>query len=468
MGVSGPVPAEIPYGTSVPRVEGVPLPQAREHRSRIAGRLRTTPARLTVAAVAVTALAVPAAAYAVPAHQAGQHQSYPAWVGTWASSPMAGVTSSTCPAGAGGITNQTVRNIVYTSVGGSRVRIRISNAFGTAPLTVGDASVAVDETGAETVPGTTRQLTFGGSTSVTIPAGAEAVSDPVRLHVQALEDLAVSVYVPALTGVATYHETAMQTNFVSTSGDFAQTDSAASYTTSINCWMFVDGVEVPGSPRVTGSVIAFGDSITDGYQSDPNANDRWPNFLARRLDALAGPTMSVVDEGISGNQVLTDSSSFGVSALHRLQRDVIDQPGAKVVILLEGINDIGFTDLGLDNPPATAASIIAGYEQIIARVHAAGLRIIAGTLTPFLTLPVATTGYQDAAGEVIREEVNHWILTSGAFDGVINFASAVASPQDPEAINPVYDSGDHLHPNDEGYQVMGDLIPLRMLLGDEH
>lgn len=439
----------------------------REHPRRTLRFLRATPVRLVIAAAAAAAIIIPAAAYAVPARSSA-HSSYPAWVGTWASSPMTGATSSTCPAGSGGITNQTVRNIVYTSVGGKDARIRLSNTFGTAPLTIGDASVAVDETGAQTVPGTTRQLRFDGSTSVTIPVGAEVLSDPVQVNVQPMQDLAVSVYVPSLSGPATYHATAVQTNFVSTAGDYATADSASAYTTSINCWMFVDGVEVSGSPHVIGSVIAFGDSITDGFQSNPNANDRWPNFLARRLNAIAGPTMSVVDEGISGNQVLTDSSFAGVSALHRLQRDVIDQPGAKVVILLEGINDIGFTDLGLDSPPATAASIIAGYQQIIARVHAAGLRIVAGTLTPFLTLPVATTGYQDAQGEVIREEVNHWILTSGTFDGVINFSSAVASPYDPDAINPIYDSGDHLHPNDSGYQVMGDLIPLHMLFGDRH
>jgi lysophospholipase L1-like esterase len=379
---------------------------------------------------------------------------------------MVGATSSTCPAGTGGFTNQTVRNIVYPSVGGDRVRVRLSNAFGTAPLTVGDASVAVDETGAETVPGTTRQLRFDGSTSVTIPIGAEVLSDPVHLRVLPLEDLAVSVYVPALSGPATFHWTAMQTSFVSTTGDFAASDSSVAYSTSINCWMFADGIEVPGASQVTGSVIAFGDSITDGFQSDPNANDRWPNVLARRLDAIGGPTMSVVDEGITGNQLLTDSSFAGVSGLHRLDRDVIDQPGAKVVIMLLGINDIGFTDLGLDNPPATPASIEAGYKEVIARVHAAGLRIIAGTMTPFLTLPVATTGYQDAQGEVVREEVNHWILTSGVFDGVIDFSSAVASPYDPQAINPAFDSGDHLHPNDIGYQLMGDLIPLRLLFGD--
>ena len=434
-----------------------------------AGLLRRPWLRATVAAGAVAGLAVPLVAFSTSGQSSQQDPSVPAWVGTWAASPMDGTVNafnpSTCPAGSGQFTNQTVRNIVYTSAGGDRVRIRLSNAFGTAPLTIGDASVAVAETGAETVPGTMRQLQFSGQTSVTIPAGAEVVSDPVELTVQPLEDLAVSVYVPSMSGPATYHATAQQDSFVSASGDFATTDSAASYPTTITCWMFADGVDVPGSARVTGSVVAFGDSITDGFQSDTNANDRWPNVLARRLDAIGGPTLSVVDEGISGNQVLTDSAFAGVSALHRLTRDVLDQPGAKVVILLEGINDIGFTDLGLDNPPATAASIEAGYEQIIAAVHAHGMRIYAGTLTPFLTLPVPTSGYQDAAGEVIREQVNHWILTSHAFDGVINFAAALADPSDPQAYNPVYDSGDHLHPDDVGYNVMGDLIPLSLLLG---
>lgn len=428
--------------------------------------------RAAVATGAAAALVVPLVAFSTTrqhAQHAQQGQSFPAWVGTWASSPMDGTVNafnpSTCPAGPVGFTNQTVRNIVYTSVGGSRVRIRLSNTFGTAPLTIGDASVAVAETGAETVPGTMRQLRFDGQTSVTIPIGQEVTSDPVQLTVQPMEDLAVSVYVASMSGPSTYHATAQQDSFVSTSGDFATTESAASYPTTITCWMFADGVDVPGSPRVTGSVVAFGDSITDGFQSDTNANDRWPNVLARRLDAISGPTLSVVDEGISGNQVLTDSPFAGVSALHRLTRDVLDQPGAKAVILLEGINDIGFTDLGLDNPPATAASIEAGYEQIIAAVHAHGMKIYAGTLTPFLTLPVATSGYQDAAGEVIREEVNHWILTSHAFDGVINFAADLADPSDPQAYNPVYDSGDHLHPNDVGYNVMGDSIPLGLLLG---
>src|SRR5215471_14295938 len=285
------------------------------------GVLRRPWLRATVAAGAVAALVAPLVAFSASGQSAQQgQQGYPAWVGTWASSPMSGsgnVFSPTCPAGSGQFSNETVRNIVYTSVGGDRVRIRLSNAFGTTSLTIGDASVAVAETGAETVPGTMRQLQFNGQTSVTIPVGAEVVSDPVQLTVQPLEDLAVSVYVQSMSGPATYHATAIQDSFVSNpnSGDFATADSAASYPTTITCWMFADGVDVPGSARVTGSVVAFGDSITDGFQSDTNANDRWPNVLARRFDAISGPTLSVVDEGISGNQVLSDSPFAGVSAL---------------------------------------------------------------------------------------------------------------------------------------------------------
>jgi lysophospholipase L1-like esterase len=439
-----------------------------------AGLLRRPWLRATVAAGAVAGLVVPLVAFSASGQNAQQDQGSPAWVGAWASSPMSGagnLFSPGCPAGPGQFVNQTVRNIVYTSVGGDRVRIRLSNAFGTSPLTIGDASVAVAETGAETVPGTMRQLQFNGQTNVTIQAGDEVVSDPVELEVAPRADLAVSVYVPSMSGPATFHATAIQDSFVSStnSGDVATSDSAADYsTTAITCWMFADGVDVPGSSRVTGSVVAFGDSITDGFQSDINANDRWPNVLARRLDAIGGPTLSVVDEGISGNQVLADSQFAGVSALHRLTRDVLDQPGAKAVILLEGINDIGFTDLGppfSPNPPATFDSIKAGYEQIAAAVHAHGMRIYIGTLTPFLTLPVATSGYQDAAGEVIREQVNDWILSQHVFDGVINFSAALADSSDPQTFNPVYDSGDHLHPNDVGYNVMGDLIPLSTLLG---
>jgi lysophospholipase L1-like esterase len=379
------------------------------------------------------------------------------WVGTWASSPVLGTTSATCPAGAAGITNQTVRNIVFASAGGTSVRVRLTNAFGTAALRVGSASVAVAGTGAATVPTTMRPLRFGGRPGVTIPPGAEALSDPVSLRVPALSDLAVSVFVPQLTGPATIHPLAVQDNFLSGPGDFTASTDAARFATTISCWMFVDGVDVAASARVPASVVAFGDSITDGFASTVNANRRWPNDLARRLNALPGRSLSVVDQGISGNRVLADGA--GISAQARLDRDMLTQTGARVVIFLEGINDIGFADLGL-GPPITADDLIAGYQQIIARCHSAGLSIVGGTLTPFKGVP----NYWNETGEQIREAVNQWIRTSGAFDAVVDFAAVTADRNDPQVFNPAFDSGDHLHPSDAGYQAMADAIDLRTLL----
>jgi lysophospholipase L1-like esterase len=411
------------------------------------------PSTLTVvlgcAALAV-GLALPATASAATAAPAG--------VGTWTASPIAGASSASCPAGDGGIVNQTVRDIVYPSISGSQVRVRLSNTFGTAPLGVGAASIAVEKTGASTVASTTTGLTFGGKKKITIPPGAEALSDWVAFPVTQGQDLALSVYVPQLTGPATFHAATEQNSFLSTAGNFARTAGAANFPTTISCWLFADGVDVTAAPKVTGSVVAFGDSITDGVASNVNANDRWPNILARRFDARAGKTMSVVDEGISGNRVLSDAGTAGVSALARFGRDALTQPGAKDIILLEGINDIGQSDLGTI-PLVTAADVIAGYQQLIAQAHAAGLRIFGATLTPF-----KGAFYWSPQGEKTREAVNRWILTSGAFDGTIDFASITADPGSPLVYNPAFDSGDHLHPNDAGYQAMADAINLKALL----
>jgi lysophospholipase L1-like esterase len=380
-------------------------------------------------------------------------------VGTWTASPIAGAPSSTCPAGDGGITNQTVRDIIYPSISGSEVRVRLTNTFGTAPLSVGAASIAVEKTGAATVASTTQALTFGGKKKVTIPPGAEALSDWVAFPVTQGQDLALSVYVPQLSGPATFHAATQQNSFLSTAGNFARTAGAANFPTTISCWMFADGVDVAAATRVIGSVVAFGDSITDGVASNVNANNRWPNILGRRFDARAGKTMSVVDEGISGNRVLSDAGTSGVSALARFSRDVVAQPGAKDVILLEGINDIGQSDLGTI-PLVTAADVIAGYKQLIAQAHAAGLKIFGATLTPF-----KGAFYWSQQGEQTREAVNRWILTSGAFDGTIDFAAITAQPGSPKVYNPAFDSGDHLHPNDAGYLAMADAIDLKTLLG---
>jgi lysophospholipase L1-like esterase len=366
-----------------------------------------------------------------------------------------------------GFNNQTVRNVIFTSIGGSELRVRLSNTFGTSALHVGGVSVGIVLTGAQLVPGTTHRVTFGGHVSVTVLVGAEVVSDPLSMTVSPLEDLAVSLYLPVATGPTTYHLTAQQTNYVA-SGDHAGDVSPAAYTTTATSWFFLDGVDVRNAPSA-GSVVAFGDSITDGFQSQVGANDRWPNFLARRLDArLGAKAPSVVDEGISGNRVLTDSACFGVSALARLNRDILSQTAVRDVILLEGVNDIGFSQepnagCFAPNTNVSATQIISGYEQIIGLVHARGLEIFGGTITPFKDALIMPGAYWSPAAEVKREAVNNWIRTSHAFDGVIDFAEAVQDPLDPLYLNPAYNSGDNLHPNDAGYEAMANAINLELL-----
>jgi lysophospholipase L1-like esterase len=364
---------------------------------------------------------------------------------------------------AAGFTDQTIRDIVWTSAGGHTARIRLSNRFGAQPVTFGQVDIGISAGGAAVVPGTNRRVTFGGRPSVTIAPGAAAVSDPVRMTVPAETDLAVSLYTRGSTGPATYHSDAQQVNYVSTPGDHAASVDASAFTVTSQHWYFLDDVDVRVGPQARGAIVAFGDSITDGFQSTVNANARWPNDLARRLQAARpGQVRPVVDEGISGNRILSDSACFGVNAQARFLRDAAGRPGARYVILLEGINDIGFSQLpnsGCSAPDTdvSAAQIIAGYRHIIAAAHAAGLKILGGTLLPF-----EGSFYYSAAGEAKREAVNQWIRTGRAFDAVIDFDKAVRDPADPLRLLPGYDSGDHLHPNDTGYQAMADTINLAL------
>ena len=389
------------------------------------------------------------------------------WMATWAASPTGGGSTQ--------FGNQTVRNIIYTSVSGSEVRVRLSNTFGSRPVEVDATSLGVVLDGAKLVPGTTHSLTFGGHASVTIPAGKQVLSDPVRMRVRRLTELAVSLYLPRATGPATYHQLAWQTNFVA-SGDHARDATSSAYATKVGSWYFVDGVDVRN--RATrGTVVAFGDSITDVGHSEVDAEARWPNYLSRRLSAVLGKQApAVVDAGISGNRVLNNSSCYGQSALARFHRDALSQPGVRAVILLEGINDIGFSgnpDTGCSAPndsTVTAAQIEAGYRRLIKMAHASGVKIFAGTLMPFLGSNCVYAGnYGTRKGEALRERVNHWIRTSHAFGGVVDFDRATADPYNHRYLNPSYNStgasacqtGDSLHPNDLGDQVMADAIPLR-------
>ena len=391
--------------------------------------------------------------------QGGSRQPNP-WVTSWGASPQVAVPGSLSETG---FDDQTVRNIVFTSVGGDVVRVRFTNTFGSTPLDIGQASIALAGSGTTASTGREVPLSFAGQPSLEIPTGAEALSDPVRLNVPALQDIAVNVYLPDATGPATQHSLGQQTNYVA-SGNHALDRSSSAFTTQTQSWFFIDAVDVVRSPDDLGTLVTFGDSITDGFNSTVNANARWPNDLARRLDDRSGFTLAVADEGISGDRVLTSDVCCGENALARFDRDVVDRAGAREVILLMGINDFGFSVTPpnpVTNPltDVSAAQVIAGYEQIIAQAHADGLKIFGATLTPF-----KGAGYYSDAGELKREAVNTWIRTSGVFDGVIDFDKVVRDPSDPLMINPPFDSGDHLHPNDAGYQAMANAIPLSLLL----
>jgi lysophospholipase L1-like esterase len=383
------------------------------------------------------------------------------WVASWGASPQAAVVGDRA---ARGFYNQTIRNIVYTSVGGSMVRVSFTNAFGTVPLRIGAAAIGVERSGASVRTGTGFPLMFGDRRSIVIAPGSQALSDPVPLAVLPLQKLAVSVYLPDQTGPATQHVDAQQVNYLAT-GDQALATRGRAFWAHARSWYFVDRVDVLSPPAVLGTVVALGDSITDGFHSPINANARWPNDLARRLDAVSGDTLGVIDEGIAGNRVLNDSPCCGINAVARFDADVADQPGARDVILLEGINDIGFsqhtTPLTAPNVAVSAQQIIAGYEAIIDQAHAAGLKIFGATLTPF-----EGARYWTLAGEAKRDTLNEWIRTSGAFDGVIDFAQVLADPAEPDRLNPAYDSGDHLHPNAAGYAAMARAIDLPMLVAD--
>jgi lysophospholipase L1-like esterase len=427
-------------------------------------RMLSVGTALAAASLVIGTVPVSAAA-SRPAPADSQHRNTGArWVNAWQGSPVGGGTiqGAPCPADKG-LNNQTVRNIVFLSAGGERIRVRVTNAFGARPLKVGAASVALAGTGAAAVPGSSRSLRFGGRSSILIAAGGEALSDPVSVHVKALQRLDVSVYLPGRTGPATQHWDAQQDNYLA-SGNRVAASSAAGFTTKISCWMFADGVDVLPSPRVVGTVVALGDSITDGYLSTVNANRRYPDYLARRLHALCGRTLAVSNAGISGNDLLTFRTDlpfgvvFGPPAPARLPRDVLSQAGVRSVILLEGINDIGAFS-------AKASDLIQADQQIIAQVHAAGLRIYGATLVPFGGSHGQYKGdYGTAAGERQRQLLNRWIRTSGAFDAVFDFDRALRDPKHPDRMLPKYDSGDHLHPGDAGYRKMAETVDLRVLL----
>lgn len=380
------------------------------------------------------------------------------WVGIWSASPLkpdpVGTTDQALLSRTG-FEDQTLRQMVYPHFSASTVRVRLSNTYGDQPLWIGEAHIGLQSEDAALVSDSDRALTFSNSSSVAIPPGAEVYSDPVSLAVDRTHNLAISLYLPGPTGPITWHATARQTLFMA-DGNQANDRGGASFAarTNLPAWYVIDGVEALASSPDQAAIVTFGDSITDGTASTQDANNRWPDYLARRLAGVPGNQLSVIDQGIAGNRVLSDTPVYQ-NALARLDRDVLAQAGVKYVTLLEGINDIGQTCLG--NADASADGIIAGYRQIITQVHQRGIKIFGATMTPFQGAP-----YYCDEGEAKRSTVNTWIRTSGEFDGVIDFDSATRDPANPLAFRADFDSGDHLHPNDAGYQSMAGAVDLAL------
>ncbi|MCX5312584.1 SGNH/GDSL hydrolase family protein [Streptomyces sp. NBC_00154] len=352
--------------------------------------------------------------------------------------------------------DQTIRMVAHSSVDGTALRIHLSNLRSTIPLTVGAVSVAGQAGRATAVAGSQRAVTFSHKMSVTIPAGAELVSDPVPMSVKAEQNVLISIYLPHATSSATWHSDAFDTSYLSLPGDHTADTGDGNYIAATTSWYYLSGLDVI-SPHARGTVVAFGDSITDGYNTPAGAYHRWSDYLARRLSGTQ--PMGVVDAGLGGNRLLTDVPNIwqGISATKRFSHDALGQPGVRDVILMEGINDIG-NNAGPGGAPLTALDLINGYRNLIQQAHAAHVRIIGGTM-----LPDKGAGYYSDSAEAVRQAANSWIRTSGAFDGVVDFEKALADPTDPAALNPAFDSGDHLHPNEAGMQALANAVDLSLL-----
>jgi lysophospholipase L1-like esterase len=409
--------------------------------------------RWLVATGAALTLAVPAAGNAS------------GWIGTWGAAPEPPRLAAGPFPATPSYDNQTIRQVVRIAAGGGRFRIRFTNAYGTKPLVIGAASLALADSKGDVAAESIRPLTFAGKRSVTIPAGAPFLSDPVELDAKPLSNLSISLYVPQDTGPCTCHGVGMQKTAVSDPGDFTDAPFVPKSTTLARA--FISGVEVETSgPGKT--IVAFGDSITDGVGSTPDANRRWPDLLADRLIARKGRVQwGVVNMGISGNRVLNDGA--GQSALTRLDRDVLSVPGAAYVIVFEGVNDLGISYGHFTGPLAAAfksqaagghvstEQMIAGYRQIIDRAHGRGLKVIGATIAPY-----EGAAYYSDEGEAVREAINQWIRTGGAFDGVLDFDAALRDPADPKRIATPLQAGDHLHGSDAGYDAVARSIDLAL------
>lgn len=390
-----------------------------------------------------------------------------AWITTWAATP-APRWSDDLPAPFGVpevLENQTVRQVARISVGGNTVRVVLSNAFGAKPLTIGAGSVGIAGKDGDVDQATLKPLTWGGKSSVVVPPGAPILSDPVALPAEALSEISVSIFLPKKTALSSVHWDGVQTAYISGPGNFTN-DATFKADSTLKSRLFLSDIWVDAAPE-SQAIVFFGDSITDGNCSTPDANNRWPDLVAKRLQETARK-VAVVNEAFSGNRVLTDG--MGVNALARFDSDILSHPKVSTVVVMMGINDIGWPGenaITPDDKEPTAEDIISGYKQLIDRAHAHGIRIVGATLTPFADTfkGLPTEGYYTPEKEKIRVAVNEWIRAGGGFDGVIDFDKVMEDPAKPGYLRDEYDCGDNLHPNDAGYKAMADAVDLDILLG---
>jgi lysophospholipase L1-like esterase len=391
----------------------------------------------------------------------------PRWIGTWTASAQpvwdtdffAGIKFPRT------LWNQTIRQVARVSIGGSRVRVVLSNEYGTRPVTIGAAHAAISDGGVKIAAGSDRVLTFGGLRTVIIPPGAPVVSDPVDLPLAPLASVAVSLYLPDATPFTTWHNDARQTAFLVSGNKTADAEFKPDDRPVARAFLTEILVDAPAAAR---AIVTFGDSITDGDCSTIDGNRRWPDVLAERLVKAGGPPVAVLNQGISGAKLLADR--MGTNALARFDRDVLTQPHVDTVIVMIGINDIGWAGAKLLSPgdlPASVERIIAGYRQLVERAHLHGIKVIGATLTPFEDAfkgafdPLADFYSPDK--DKARQAVNQWIRERGSFDAVLDFDALVREAKRPARLQAAFACADHLHPSDAGYKAMADSIDLRVL-----
>jgi lysophospholipase L1-like esterase len=419
----------------------------------------------------VLSLCAVAFAAALPSGTATENKAEQHWIATWItanqdlSNPQMALVSNAYH-DLTEFKNQTIREIIHTTIGGMAIRIRLDNTFGAHAVAFDAVFVGKQKQGASLLAGSKHAVTFGGANAVTIPEGSQALSDEISLAVDAQQNLAISLYTSKETGSATTHRSAFQTNYVSDAGNFAAEENPQPFSKTTGSWFYLKEVDVLASKEAAGAIVALGDSITDGASSRNDAYDRWTDVLARRLNANHPPqTFSVLNAGIGGNRVLSSSPCFGENALARLERDAFAPSGVRAIILFEGTNDIGQPDTPVEakfvaclaRTHISAEDLIAGYKQIITQAHAHHLKIFGATILPFQGFKAWTE-----KGEVVRRVTNRWILESHAFDEVIDFASALADSSNSAKLASQYDSGDHLHPSSAGHEAMARAIDLKM------